>query len=139
MASAAEVPKLLLWTREVARALGVSERFVKGLIHTGSLRSLKVGRLRQVYADDLRDWIEHQRTATSPLAPRHTADPTPRSRERQGWDGASSGIRAQPAAMLVADPSSNAAGRSGTPAATVGPRAERTAANAARVGATSPQ
>jgi excisionase family DNA binding protein len=69
MASDAEVPKLLLSTREVARALGVSERFVKGLIHTGSLRSLRVGRLRRVYADDLRDWIERQRAADRPIGP----------------------------------------------------------------------
>jgi excisionase family DNA binding protein len=69
MASDAGVPKLLLSTREVARALGVSERFVKGLIHTGSLRSLKVGRLRRVYADDLRDWIERQRTADQRIGP----------------------------------------------------------------------
>lgn len=69
MASDAEVPKLLLSTREVARAMGVSERFVKGLIHTGSLRSLKVGSLRRVYADDLRDWIDRQRTADQPTGP----------------------------------------------------------------------
>ena len=69
MASADEVPKLLLSTREVAHALGVSERFVKGLIHTGNLRSLRVGRLRRVYADDLRDWIERQRAADQPIGP----------------------------------------------------------------------
>lgn len=69
MASAAEVPRLLLSTRDVARSLGVSERFVKGLIHTGSLRSLKVGRLRRVHAYDLRAWIQRQRTADQPVGP----------------------------------------------------------------------
>jgi len=69
MASAAEFPKLLLSTPEVARALGVSERFVKGIIHIGSLRSLRVGRLRRVFADDLRDWIERQRAADQPIGP----------------------------------------------------------------------
>ena len=64
-----ETPKLLLSTPEVARALGVSERYIKQLIHTGSLRSLRVGRLRRVGVDDLRDWIERQRAADRPMGP----------------------------------------------------------------------
>ena len=56
-----EAPKLLLSTKEVARALGVSERFVKQFIHSGSLPSFKIGRLRRVYADDLLAWIDRQR------------------------------------------------------------------------------
>ena len=64
-----ETPKLLLSTREVARALGVSERYIKQLIHNGSLRSLRVGRLRRVCWDDLRDWIERQRAADQPIGP----------------------------------------------------------------------
>ena len=67
MASDAEVPKLLLSTREVAQALGVSERFVKQLIHAGSLPSFKVGRLRRIDAGDLRAWIERQRAAGRPI------------------------------------------------------------------------
>lgn len=63
MAGTAETPKLLLSTPEVARALGVSERFVKQLIQVGTLPSLKVGRLRRVYADDLRAWIERQKSS----------------------------------------------------------------------------
>jgi excisionase family DNA binding protein len=66
MAPAAEVPKLLLSTHEVAHALGVSERLVKKLIHAGSLPSLKVGRLRRIDAGDLRAWIEGQRAAGRP-------------------------------------------------------------------------
>ncbi len=61
MAGTAETPKLLLSTPEVARALSVSERFVKQLIRSGSLPSLKVGRLRRVHADDLRAWVELQK------------------------------------------------------------------------------
>jgi excisionase family DNA binding protein len=68
-AAATEIPKLLLSTREVAGALGVSERYIKQLIHTGNLRSLRVGRMRRVYADDLRDWIERQRAADQPIGP----------------------------------------------------------------------
>jgi excisionase family DNA binding protein len=63
MASDAEVPKLLLSTHEVAPALGVSDRFVKQLIHAGSLPSFKVGRLRRIDAGDLRAWIKRQRAA----------------------------------------------------------------------------
>lgn len=67
MASDAEVPRLLLSTREVAHALGVSERLVKKLIHAGSLPSLKVGRLRRIDAGDLRAWIQRQRAAGRPV------------------------------------------------------------------------
>ena len=88
MASDAELPKLLLSTREVARALGVSERFVKGLIHTGSLRSLRVGRLRRVHADDLRDWIERQASRRPAHWPRDTPLIPPRDRvtARRGFE-----------------------------------------------------
>jgi excisionase family DNA binding protein len=63
MATTADIPRLLLSTPEVARALGVSERFVKNLIYAGTLPSLRVGRLRRVYAGDLQAWIERQRAA----------------------------------------------------------------------------
>lgn len=63
MASRPEVPKLLLSTPEVAHALGVSERYVKKLIQAGSLPSLRVGRLRRVYAGDLLAWIDSQRAS----------------------------------------------------------------------------
>jgi excisionase family DNA binding protein len=67
MASAAEVPKLLLSTHEVAQALGLSERYVKQLIQAGSLPSFKVGRLRRIDAGDLRAWIERQRAGGRPV------------------------------------------------------------------------
>jgi excisionase family DNA binding protein len=66
MASANEAPKLLLSTYEVAQALGVSERFVKQLIHAGSLPSFNIGRLRRIDAGDLRAWIERQRAVGRP-------------------------------------------------------------------------
>jgi excisionase family DNA binding protein len=62
MAATAEIPRLLLSAPELARALGVSERFVKNLISAGTLPSLKVGRLRRVYAGDLQAWVERQRS-----------------------------------------------------------------------------
>ena len=67
MASDAEVPKLLLSTHEVARALSVSDRYVKQLIHAGSLPSFKIGRLRRIDARDLRAWIDFQRAAGRPV------------------------------------------------------------------------
>ena len=67
MAFTNEAPKLLLSTYEVPQALGVSERFVKQLIHAGSLPSFKIGRLRRIDAGDLRAWIERQRAAARPV------------------------------------------------------------------------
>jgi excisionase family DNA binding protein len=61
VAPTAENPRILFSTAEVARALGVSERFVNQLIQAGSLPSFKIGRLRRVYADDLVAWIDRQR------------------------------------------------------------------------------
>jgi excisionase family DNA binding protein len=66
MPAATDVPRLLLSTSEVARALGVSQRFVKSLIQTGDLPSLKVGRLRRIWLGDLEAWVEHKRSAHSP-------------------------------------------------------------------------
>jgi excisionase family DNA binding protein len=66
MAGPPEDSKLLLSTTEVAHALGVSERFVKQLIHAGSLPSFKVGRLRRVSTGDLLAWIDRQRSAGRP-------------------------------------------------------------------------
>jgi excisionase family DNA binding protein len=61
MTSPDNVPRLLLSTAEVARCLGISERFAKNLIYSGSLPSLKVGRLRRVRRGDLDRWIDSQR------------------------------------------------------------------------------
>jgi excisionase family DNA binding protein len=63
MTDATDVPRLLLSTSEVARSLGVSQRFVKQLIQGGDLPSLKVGRLRRVTLSDLDAWIDRQRGA----------------------------------------------------------------------------
>jgi excisionase family DNA binding protein len=63
MSAATHVPRILLSTSEVAHALGVSQRFVKNLIYTGDLPSLKVGRLRRVLLIDLEVWVERQRGA----------------------------------------------------------------------------
>jgi excisionase family DNA binding protein len=45
----------------VAEALGVSRRFVKSLIEAGDLPSLKVGRLRRIWINDLEAWVEAKR------------------------------------------------------------------------------
>lgn len=71
MATTADIPRLLLSTPEVARALGVSERFVKKLISAGTLPSLKVGRLRRVSAGDLHAWIERQRSVGPLIVEEH--------------------------------------------------------------------
>jgi excisionase family DNA binding protein len=62
MTATTAVPRLLLSTSEVARSLGVSQRFVKSLIQAGDLPSLKVGRLRRVWIGDLEAWVERQRS-----------------------------------------------------------------------------
>jgi excisionase family DNA binding protein len=59
----------LLSTSDVARALGVSQRFVKSLIQAGDLPSLKVGRLSRVWMCDLDVAVERQRGAHHPTRP----------------------------------------------------------------------
>jgi len=64
--TSATTPRLLLSTKEVAHALGVSERHVKNLMYSGVLPSVTVGRLRRVYIGDLHSYIDERREVTGP-------------------------------------------------------------------------
>ena len=50
-------PRLLVSVSEAAAALGISHRSVRGLIYTGDLRSVKVGRRRLLAVDDLENFV----------------------------------------------------------------------------------
>ena len=67
MATDTTIPRLLLSTKEVGQALGVSERHVKNLIYSGDLSSFTIGRLRRVYVGDLHAYIDERRDAARQL------------------------------------------------------------------------
>jgi excisionase family DNA binding protein len=56
-------------TKEVADALGVSERHVKNLMYSGVLPSITLGRLRRVYIGDLHAYIDERREVARPRRP----------------------------------------------------------------------
>jgi excisionase family DNA binding protein len=60
---------MLLSTKEVADALGVSERHVKNLMYSGALRSITLGRLRRIYIGDLHAYIDERREVARPRRP----------------------------------------------------------------------
>lgn len=51
--------RLLHPIEEVAEQLGVGMTTAKGLIKSGALRSVKIGRSRRVPADALREYVQH--------------------------------------------------------------------------------
>ena len=67
--------RLLLSSKEVARALGISERHVKNLVYSGALLSITVGRLRRIHIGDLCAYIDKRRevAAQAPLLEREDA------------------------------------------------------------------
>ena len=67
MATHTSIPRLLLSIKEVAQALGVSERHVKNLIYSGDLHSFTIGRLRRIYVGDLHAYIDERRNAAHQL------------------------------------------------------------------------
>jgi excisionase family DNA binding protein len=52
--------KLLLSAEEAFERLGIGRAFGFKLIASGALPSIKVGRLRRVPAERLRDWVDKQ-------------------------------------------------------------------------------
>lgn len=57
------VPRLLLRPAEAARALAVSPRKLWSLTAGGKIRCLRVGRCVRYAPDDLRRWIDDQKTS----------------------------------------------------------------------------
>lgn len=58
-----ESPKLLLTSREAAKALSISERTLWGLANQGILRSIRIGRSVRYSLDELREFIAQQSRA----------------------------------------------------------------------------
>ncbi len=56
---------LLVRPPEAARILGLSRTVLYEHLSSGSLPSLKVGAARLIAVDDLRAWVERQRTAAA--------------------------------------------------------------------------
>lgn len=52
------VERLLLRPAEAAQAIGVSRSRMYELINSGEIPSVKVGRVKRVPVDKLREWIE---------------------------------------------------------------------------------
>lgn len=69
MGTTPTTPRLLLSTKEVADALGVSERHVKNLMYSGALPSITLGRLRRIYIGDLHAYIDERREDARPHRP----------------------------------------------------------------------
>jgi excisionase family DNA binding protein len=59
--------KLLYGVQEACNLLGVRPTFLFGLLASGQIRSLKVGRLRKITYDDLAAYIERLRAEQSAL------------------------------------------------------------------------
>lgn len=56
-AESASEARLLLSLRETATALGVCERTVAGLVATGEIPSVRIGRRRLVHREALETWL----------------------------------------------------------------------------------
>jgi excisionase family DNA binding protein len=61
-------PRLLLSIDETAELLGVRRTLVNGLLYTGALPSITIGRRRLVAPDDLVAFIERRRSADTAIA-----------------------------------------------------------------------
>ena len=57
--------KLLLDPREAAEVLSISERHLWGLTASGTIPCIRIGRSKRYCVDDLREWIETQKTGGS--------------------------------------------------------------------------
>jgi excisionase family DNA binding protein len=56
--SSKEVTRLLYTTEETAAALGIGSTKAKGLIRSGRLRSVKIGRLRRVLVASVNEYVQ---------------------------------------------------------------------------------
>jgi excisionase family DNA binding protein len=55
------IPRLMLDILEVATALGCGRSLAYHLVLSGEIRSVKIGRLRRVAAEDLHDYVQRLR------------------------------------------------------------------------------
>lgn len=62
MSNALPVTRLLLTTREAAETLSISERTLWTLTNSGAVESVRIGRAVRYSVEDLRNYIERNRT-----------------------------------------------------------------------------
>ena len=55
------IERLLYTTLEARQSIGVGETTFKSMLAKGEIESVKIGRLRRIPADALKDWVERQR------------------------------------------------------------------------------
>lgn len=58
MTETEEAKRLLFTTEEAAARLNIGITKTKSLIHSGELRSIKIGRLRRVTASSLNEYVQ---------------------------------------------------------------------------------
>lgn len=51
-------PRLLVTYAEAAKALSVSQRYLRALVYAGVIPSVKLGRLRRIAVDDLAAFVD---------------------------------------------------------------------------------
>ena len=59
------IERLLLTSREAAKALGICERTLYGLTKTGELPGIHIGRAVRYSLNDLKNWIEKKSSENS--------------------------------------------------------------------------
>jgi excisionase family DNA binding protein len=63
-ASAAELPRLMLTVLEAAEILKVGRSTVYGLIDSGELESVRIGRLRRIPMEAVTDYVARKRSGS---------------------------------------------------------------------------
>lgn len=70
------MPTLLLTVEEAAEALALGRTKVYELLESGSLRSVKIGRLRRIPVQALHEFVQAVAADCGQLAPTSTASPS---------------------------------------------------------------
>jgi excisionase family DNA binding protein len=60
--STIELPVLLVRVEEAARCLGIARTLMYQLVSTGAVQSVRVGRLRRIPVESLKDYVDELRT-----------------------------------------------------------------------------
>ena len=63
-ATAAELPRLMLTVLQAAEVLNLGRSTVYGLIDSGELESIRIGRLRRIPMEAITDYVARKRSGT---------------------------------------------------------------------------